>query len=71
MVRGSWWLVKSVQEFLKIASSQGTNLVDGLDCEIEPQCIATIPQHPSNGDEDLGPVVFLNLHKSIKKTLEA
>ena len=46
-------------------------MVDGLDCEIEPQCIATIPQHPGNGDEDFGPVVFLNLHKSIKKTLEA
>ena len=51
---------------MKIANS-----VDGLDCKVEPQGIATIPQHPSNGDEDLEPVVFLDLHKSVKKTLEA
>ena len=56
---------------MKVTSGQRAFIVEGLDLEVESQSIASVPQHPGNGDEDLGSVVFLDLHEAMKKFLEA
>ena len=56
---------------MKVAFGQRAYTVEGLDLKVKSQSIASVPQHPSNGDEDLGFVVILDLHVSVKKFLKA
>ena len=69
--RSSWCLILDVQKFLKVTSGQRANSVERLDLKIESQSIASVPQYLGNDDKDLGSVIFLNLHVSVKKILKA